>query len=267
MEVSKVLMCAPTYFDIEYVINPWMDTNNRVNQDRAWQQWEYVRDVLNELGVKIEYIDPVPGLPDMVFAGDAGMVSGKTFIASNFRFSQRQKEAEVASEWMAARGYEVIIPPEGVYFEGLGDVIYSDTNVLVGHGPRSSPDSVEFIQRIFKNLNIIGEVHLCDPWFYHTALAAAFIGDNRIIYYAPALSAESREFVERKFEYRIAVSEEDAKQFMVCNNIVVGRKILVHDCTRQLEESLGEWGYDVIRCPADEFLKSGGSVRCLILNL
>jgi N-dimethylarginine dimethylaminohydrolase len=267
MEISKVLMCKPTYFDIEYVINPWMDTSNRVDKDRALKQWEYVRDVLSDLGVKIEYIDPVPGLPDMVFAGDAGMVSGKTFIASNFRFSQRQKEAEVASEWMAARGYKVIIPPEEVYFEGLGDVIYSDTDIIVGHGPRSSPDSVEFIQKIFSQLKIIGEVHLCDPWFYHTALAAAFIGRDRIIYYEPALSVESRQLLESKFEHLIAVSEQDAKQFMVCNNIVVGGKILVHNCTPELEESLGKWGYEVIRCPADEFLKSGGSVRCLILNL
>jgi N-dimethylarginine dimethylaminohydrolase len=62
-------------------------------------------------------------------------------------------------------------------------------------------------------------------------------------------------------------SQEKDGEFMVCNNIVVGRKILVHDCTPQLEESLGEWEYEVMRCPADEFLKSGGSVRCLILNL
>jgi N-dimethylarginine dimethylaminohydrolase len=267
MEINRVLMCSPAYFDIEYVINPWMDTNNRVNKDRAMKQWEYVRDVLTDLGVAIEYIDPVPGLPDMVFAGDAGMVSGNTFIASNFRFAQRQKEAEVASAWMAAHGYRVIMPPEDVYFEGLGDVIYSDTNIIVGHGPRSSPNSIQFIQQIFSDLEIVSEVHLCDPWFYHTALAAAFIGRDRIIYYAPALASESRELLERKFDHRIAVSEQDAKEFMVCNNIVVGTKVLVHDCTRQLEESLGEWGYEVIRCPADEFLKSGGSVRCLILNI
>jgi N-dimethylarginine dimethylaminohydrolase len=267
MEIRKVLMCNPAYFDIEYVINPWMDTNNRVDKARALGQWEYVRDVLSDLGVAIEYIEPVPGLPDMVFAGDAGMVSGDTFIASNFRFSQRQLEAEIASEWMAARGYRVITPPENVYFEGLGDVIYSDTDIIVGHGPRSSPESVEFIQRIFSHLKIMGEVHLCDPWFYHTALAAAFIGPDHIIYYAPALTDESKQLLERKFAHPLAVSEQDAKEFMVCNNIVIGQKVLMHGCTDAFRESLREWGFEVIKCPADEFLKSGGSVRCLILSL
>jgi N-dimethylarginine dimethylaminohydrolase len=267
MKIEKVLMCEPTYFDIEYVINPWMDTNNRVDKRRARAQWENVRDVLTRLGVAIEYIAPEPGLPDMTFIGDAGMVNGKTFAASHFRHHQRQREAVVTSEWMRERGYEVIQAPENVFFEGLGDVIYSDTGIIIGHGPRSSPESVEFIKQLFPGLRVDGEVHLCDPWFYHTALAAAFVGEDKIIYYSPALTAESRKFLEGKFEHRIEISEQDAKEFMVCNNIVVGQNILVHGCTREAEVALNEWGYEVIRCEADEFLKSGGSVRCLILNL
>jgi N-dimethylarginine dimethylaminohydrolase len=267
VKIERVLMCKPTYFDIEYVINPWMDTSNRVDKERALRQWEYVRDVLIGLGVAVDYIEPVSGLPDMVFAGDAGMVSGNTFVASHFRYPQRQLEAEVASEWMRARDYKVIQASDDVYFEGLGDVIFSDTSIIIGHGPRSSPESVQFIQQIFSDLKIIGEVHLCDPWFYHTALAAAFIGTDRIIYYAPALSAKSRTLLESKFDARIAISEQDAKEFMVCNNIVVGHNVIVHDCTREMEKALNGWGYEVIKCPADEFLKSGGSVRCLILPL
>jgi N-dimethylarginine dimethylaminohydrolase len=267
MNIDRVLMCEPTYFDIEYVINPWMDTNNRVNKERARAQWEKVRDVLLNLGVAIEYIDPAPGLPDMTFIGDAGMVNGRVFAASHFRHSQRQREAEVTGAWMRERGYEIVQAPEEVFFEGLGDVIYSGHGIIIGHGPRSSPESVGFVKKIFPELKVLGEVHLCDPWFYHTALAAALIGDDKIIYYSPALTAESRRFLESAFDQRIEISERDAKEFMVCNNIVVGRNILTHDCTPEVERALNRWGYEVIKCQADEFLKSGGSVRCLILNL
>jgi N-dimethylarginine dimethylaminohydrolase len=267
MPLERVLMCDPRYFDIEYVINPWMSTSNRVERRRAMAQWEALRDLLTARGVAVEVIEPAPGLPDMTFIGDAGIVHGTTFMRSRFRHEQRQAEAAIAARWMTDRGYRVVAPADDVYFEGLGDVVWADDEIVVGHGPRSSPESVALLTRTFPGLAIAGEVRLSDPWFYHTALALALLGRGAALHYPAALSPESVRFIESHFPHAIAVSRRDAMECMICNNIVVGDVVITHDCTPALERSLGRLGYEVVRCDASEFLKSGGSVRCLILPL
>ena len=64
---SKILMCPPDYFGIEYEINPWM--NVRVGSDAglARQQWTALHQTLEDLGVTVDLIEPVarasrPGL-------------------------------------------------------------------------------------------------------------------------------------------------------------------------------------------------------------
>src|SRR5262245_13018448 len=68
------LMCRPTYFAVEYAINPWMDPAAPVDTDLAIRQWETLRQVYLDLGHTVDEIDPLPGLPDMVFAANGGTV-------------------------------------------------------------------------------------------------------------------------------------------------------------------------------------------------
>ncbi len=260
-------MCPPTYFDIEYSINPYMDVENKVDKKRARQQWDYAYEVLKSLQVEIEVIEPLPGLPDMTFAGDCGMVYGNRFIASNFRYVERIGEVAPYADWLAKHGFTIYTLPEGIFFEGLGDIIYFDNDILFGFGPRSSPEAIEHVKHILPELNIIGELHLQDLNFYHTALAISLIDKDTVLYYPEAFTLESRQFIERRFERAVAVSERDAKEYFVCNNIPIERDILVDDCTDELRMALEKWGYRAVKCDMSEFKKSGGSVRCLILNL
>ena len=88
---QKILMCAPDYFGVDYVINPWME-QNRGNTDLALaaQQWNGLRDAL-AAHADIALIEPQPDVPDLVFTANAGMVLGKTAIASRFRSLERQR--------------------------------------------------------------------------------------------------------------------------------------------------------------------------------
>ena len=267
MQIQRVLMCKPTYFDIEYSINPYMDVNNRVNKEEAQRQWDFAHDVLKSLGVAIELIDPVAGLPDMTFTGDCGMVFGKKFIASNFRHAERQGEVEPYANWLRNHGYTMYTIPQHIFFEGLGDIIYWDNDIVFGYGPRSSPEAITEVKNILPELNVLGELDLKDDSFYHTALAIAFIGKGTVIYYPDAFTEKSQRFIERSFKTAIAVDERDAKEYFVCNNIVIGKTILIDNCTQQLASSLEDMGYRIIKCDMSEFKKSGGSVRCLILSI
>ena len=67
-------MTAPTFFAVEYAINPWMDTSTPVDTHVALNQWECLRQTYKELGHTVELVEPVEGLPDMVYAANGGLL-------------------------------------------------------------------------------------------------------------------------------------------------------------------------------------------------
>ncbi|MDR0218307.1 MAG: hypothetical protein LBI71_05395 [Enterobacteriaceae bacterium] len=265
--IHELLMCKPDFFDIEYVINDWMDTENKVDKVLAKKQWDYVYDRLVERGVKVKIIEPVQGLPDMTFAGDCGMIHNNKFLASNFRHPERQGERQHYIDFLKNEGVEIHSVDPEVYFEGLGDVIYWEDSIIFGFGPRSDKEAVKAIRDTYPELKVRGELHIQDNTFFHVALAFSFIDKDTIIYYPEAFTPESRKYIENNFSRRIAVSEYDAKELFVCNNIPIGKDILLHDCTPEVENKINELGFNVVKCDMSEYLKSGGSLRCLVLKL
>ena len=267
METNKYLLCEPKYFDIEYSINKWMDVNNKVNKEKAYAQWNYFVSKLKELGCKIELIEPKPGLPDMTFAGDEGLVYGKKVILSSFRYKERQGETEHYKKWFQDNGYEIIEMPKGIVFEGLGDIIYNDKKIVFGFGPRSDPVAIDFVKKIMSDLEVVCELEIVDKEMFHLALSLSFIDDDTVMYYPKTFSKESIEIIKSKFKNAISVSDSDALDYFACNNVIVGKNILIWNCSDELEKKLNAVGYNVIKCDMSEFFKSGGSLRCLVLKL
>ncbi len=70
----RYLMCRPEHFEVSYAINPWMDVTQGVDRELALRQWETLRRTYLDLGHEVELIEPEPGLPDMVFAANGGLV-------------------------------------------------------------------------------------------------------------------------------------------------------------------------------------------------
>src|SRR2546421_809188 len=133
----RILMCPPDFFGIEYEINPWM--NRLVGSDPvlASRQWSALRDTLGCLGARIEMLDPVPGLPDLVFTANAGLVYRDEFVVSRFRFGVRQGESPHFARWAEARGFRVVRLPEGCHFEGAGDALFCGETLFAGYRFRS----------------------------------------------------------------------------------------------------------------------------------
>src|SRR5262249_36708256 len=104
----RILMCPPDYFGIEYEINPWMNIRLGSDAERSLRQWTALDEALQELGVAVDLIEPVPGLPDLVFTANAGLVYRNLFISSNFRFGVRQGETVRFEAWAQRRGLEVV---------------------------------------------------------------------------------------------------------------------------------------------------------------
>ena len=106
--MSRLLVCPPDYFAVEYEINPWMRRANIVDHERATTQWHRLMEVLEQkMGATLERMRPVPGLPDLVFTANAGVVVGRKAVVSRFRYPERQREEAHFEQWFRAAGYEI----------------------------------------------------------------------------------------------------------------------------------------------------------------
>src|SRR5437773_1893645 len=133
----RILMCAPDYYGIEYEINPWMSRARGASKERARAQWQSLQDTLIRLGVQVELMEPQPGLPDLVFTANAGLVYERRFFSSRFRHEVRARETPYFDAWFAAHGYTVEHLPEGIYFEGAGDALFCGSVLFAGYRIRS----------------------------------------------------------------------------------------------------------------------------------
>src|SRR6266478_956326 len=182
--MQKLLLCPPEHYGIEYEINPWMDRARNALPTLARAQWAALRDTLQSLGCEVELISPREKLPDMVFTANAGLVIGKKFIRSNFRFPERRGEEQHFEKWFAERDYELVRPPKDLFFEGEGDALFCGNILFCGYRFRSDIRSHQFIGDILKSLVI--SVELIADRFYHLDTCFCPLPDRSAIWYPPA---------------------------------------------------------------------------------
>src|SRR5258708_17979835 len=75
-DAIRFLMCPPEHFDVQYVINPWMEGNiNKSSPQTAAEQWQRLAQLIKEQAA-VEQVSPEAGLPAMVFTAHAGLGAG-----------------------------------------------------------------------------------------------------------------------------------------------------------------------------------------------
>ena len=264
--MKRFLMCEPAFFEVCYVINPWMEGNmGKVNRELAKKQWKNLHDIVTSLA-SVSLIEPVAGLPDMVFTANAGLVWKKEFIVSSFRHAERQPEAKFFEKFFFSHGYGVRRLHGKTIFEGAGDALFDAQGRLwFGSGIRSESHALDGIIDAFHV-----EAHaleLIDPRWYHLDTAFCPLPEGMAIAYANAFSRKSVGTLNHAFaENIIWVSEADARNF-VCNAISIDRSIIMHRASAELKFALAQRGFDVIEADVSEFLKAGGACKCLTLEI
>lgn len=264
----RVLMCPTDHFGVEYVINPWMQGQvGRVDRDRATRQWKNLRATLAELAT-VEVIEPGPGLPDMVFTANAGLLVDDVFVPSNFRVPERDGEVPLFNRWFADRGYKIVELPHDQPFEGEGDALFHPGQPLLwaGYGVRSGIEAHPTLTDIF-NVEVVS-LRLVDQRFYHLDTCFYPLPDGRAVYFPSAFDDRSLQELRRRIpvDKRIEVGEEDALQF-TCNCVRLGDTLVTNYASDALKKQLRGWGYEVRTSPVDEFMLAGGAAKCLTLLL
>lgn len=265
--MQTFLMCDPRHFDVEYVINPWMEGNKgKVDRLLAARQWQNLHDTLAQRA-SIKLIEPVAGLPDMVFTANGGFVSPRReVIVSSFRHAERRGESAHFRKFFEDAGYRIVPLGGGIRFEGAGDALFDSSGLVwVGSGIRSDR-SAESAIAVTLRADTRGLI-LVNPRWYHLDTAFCPLPRGAVMAYAKAFSAKSIEIIRQMFGERVVwVSDEDASQF-ACNAVSVGNDLVLHKASEPLKMTLRGMGFNVIEVDVSEFMKAGGACKCLTLEL
>lgn len=265
--MSRLLVCPPDFFGIEYEINPWMRLSNRVDHEQAVSQWhELMRVFVEDVGVALERMTPVAGLPDLVFTANAGVVVGRTAVVSRFRYPERQREEAHFEHWFRGQGYEIMTLEPGLFFEGAGDLLGFPDYWFGGYRQRSDIRAFSLLSGRFHREII--PLELVDSRFYHLDTCLCPLSGGELLYFPPAFDRYGRTAIDERIPAarRLAVPEPEALRF-ACNAVCVERHVVLPAGCPATERSLQERGYRTHPVPLDEFMKSGGSAKCLTLAL
>ncbi|WP_171163457.1 dimethylargininase [Streptomyces sp. I05A-00742] len=257
------LMCRPTHFRVTYAINPWMDPAKPVDTELAVAQWEDLRNLYLRLGHRVDLIEPLPDLPDMVYAANGATVVDGKVLGARFRNAERAAEGPAYLEWFRSHGYTETLDPVHVN-EGEGDFLVTGDRVLAGKGFRSAPESHGEAQEFFGR-PVIG-LELTDARYYHLDTALAVLGPDEIMYHPEAFTPGSRAVLERLFPDAVLADAEDAAVFGL-NAVSDGRHVVLPEAATGLAAKLADRGFEPIGIDLTELLKGGGSVKCCTLEL
>lgn len=265
-KTKTVLMCPPTYFDIAYEINPWMSKANQVEPAEAARQWQKLYDTyVQTLGWDVQIIEPVAGLPDMVFTANGGLVYGGKVILPHFRYPQRQPETDVFKQWFKTAGYQQIYYPEN-FFEGEGDALIWNNQVLFGGSPFRSDAAVH--PEICHILGLTPvTLELVDRRFYHLDTCFTVISDDTVALYPKAFNLASVERVKQLVPHVIEASDEDAVVYGLNAMASADGRIVMPAAAQGLIKQYQQLGLMVLPTAIGEFQKSGGGIKCLTLEL
>jgi N-dimethylarginine dimethylaminohydrolase len=259
----RYLMCRPEHFTVAYAINPWMDVARGTDRDLAVRQWETLRQTYLSLGHDVELIDPEPGLPDMVFAANGGLVVEGHALGARFTHVERRAEGPAYLRRLGTLDLKSVTDPVHVN-EGEGDFLVVGDLVLAGTGFRTDPGAHTEVQELF-GVPVIS-LQLVDPRFYHLDTALAVLGDRDVAYYPEAFSPGSRAVLQRLFPDAILASEGDAV-VLGLNAVSDGRNVVLPSVATDLAAQLRERGWNPVGVDLSELLKAGGSVKCCTLEI
>jgi N-dimethylarginine dimethylaminohydrolase len=256
------LMCPPEYFEVSYAINPWMRPDAPVDPGLAMRQWSELRATYESLGHSVSVIEPVAGLPDMVFAANGATVIDGIALGVRFKHPERAAEAGAYLSWLRSHGYTV---HEALRVnEGEGDILVAGDTVLAGYGFRSDMGAAWELSSVFKRR--IMSLRLIDPRYYHLDTALCVLDDGAAMYYPPAFDDAGRVFLSSVFDELIEAKDEDA-EVLGLNAVSDGRHVVLAAQATSLARSLAARGFTPVPVDMSELLKAGGGAKCCTLEL
>jgi N-dimethylarginine dimethylaminohydrolase len=266
------LMCPPTHFAVTYAINPWMRPGEPTDAGLAMRQWERLRQAYLDLGHEVQVIDPLPGLPDMVFAANGATVIDGKVLGVRFRHPERAAEAVAYLDWFRSHGWASVHVPAH-YNEGEGDILVAggpaglcqqENTVLAGYGFRSDEAAAGELAEVFGRPVV--SLRLVDPRFYHLDTALCVLDSTTAMYYPAAFDDAGRVLLSSVFDELIEAKDEDA-EVLGLNAVSDGFHVVLAEQATGLARQLSARGFQPVPVDMSELRKAGGGAKCCTLEL
>jgi len=269
---GKTLMVEPTYFSVEYIINPHMADNvGMVHKVEAKGEWELIKSTFSQIGIETHVIKGQKDLPDMVFCANQSLPfiddDGKKHVfMSIMHADQRKEEVPYIEQWFRQAGYEIHFLNEDKIddFEGCGDAIWHTGKKLLwgGYGYRSSVKAYKQISETF-DVPVIA-LELIDETFYHLDTCFCVLNKETVLIYPDAFTDEGVDLINAIFDKVIHASKYEATKLFACNATCAdGKNVIIQQGCTDVNKKLRDAGFAVHEVSTYEFLKSGGSVFCM----
>ena len=274
----RVLLTEPSFFKVDYVINPHMEGNvGQVDQQEARRQWDQLLKAYEDLGIKTVMLPGSARLPDMVFCANQTLpyflphTEGARraqcgVVLSHMHASQRRDEVIYYERFFRSEGYHTEhLPISDVGdFEGMGDALWHAERYLLwgGHGFRTDLSAYEHIA---DRLDVrVVALALHDPDFYHLDTCLSMLDETSALYYPGAFDEEGLALIRHFFPTLVEAPEDEARNLFACNaHCPDGQHVLLQKGCTETNRRLREAGFESVEIETSEFLKAGGSVFCM----
>jgi N-dimethylarginine dimethylaminohydrolase len=295
--MRTVLMGDPTHFSVVGGANPHTRDKygRRKSVDRALaiRQWERMRDLLRELGVRVEVLPPHAAHPGLVYPANAGFRHGDVFVLSNLTPTRAGEQPFYRA---AIEGLGLRCTTISARFEGEADLFPAGDAYLFTHGTirrqrfvprlgwppwkriygfRSDPRALDDIEALGPLGKDVLQVELVDERYYHgdTCLCSFGPGREQLLAYAGVLHPRSVARLRERFGSRLLELGDADAAIYAANSFaldVAGESLLVmpEGISDALRGAIRERGARVVTADVSEFhKKGGGSVKCMIGDL
>lgn len=270
----RMFMVRPTFFSVDYVINPHMAGNvGTVNKEKAMNQWEALYDGFASCGMVMATVEGQEGLPDMVFCANQSLPfitedGERKVLMSRMHSDQRKSEVTHIQKFYETQDYD-IATLDGTHiseFEGMGDAIWHMGKKILwgGYGFRTSMEVYDHISQLWQ-VPVLA-VKLLHPEFYHLDTCFCVLNEESVLIYPGAFDAEGLAMIRSMFSTVIEANTYEAEKLFACNATCPdGKNVFIQAGCTETNKALADKGFHVHEMDTTEFLKSGGSVFCMKL--
>jgi dimethylargininase len=215
------------------------------------QHAEYCK-ALQELGMKLVWIEGDNTLPDSCFVEDTAVIFGEKAIICNIKIKSRVKEVvEVAKVLEKLKETHYIKPPATI--DG-GDVLKIEDKAFVGLSTRTNLRAIHQLRKILENSNL-EIVPLKVHNVLHLKSAWAYLGNNYVVLSKGHFNTD---FLRDYKSIVVPRGEEYTADCLAINGTILMAK--GYPRTKKLIE---KEGFFVKELDMSEFRKGGGALTCL----
>lgn len=230
--------------------------------ERALEQHEALRGVLERFGVTLLHPEPMPDSPCQVFTRDPCFVVGDDLYLSGMRDECRMGERHGLTELAESVRGVVDLGEDGRTIEG-GDVMVLDRGrkVLVGRNRHTNDAGIEALRKRLEPKGV--EVVAISHRGLHLDCCVAPLPDGDVLYCPSKMPEGSISSLRGHFRSIQMLDRQEAENHLAANLLWMDRKHVISNREApRTNEMLRKRGYEVIELEFTDIVRLWGSFRC-----